>query len=175
MNEFLIYVMLLLSITGSVSLSILFLKGWRLNLSLLFFVLTGIFLIGYIYGLMGRPIPVNYATQFIFSNTDYKKLIWSGYVEGQAIYILIEDNRGQPLFVKLPWNANSAERLNELKKILEQGSGRGQGKEGLSSGDVTIDKPFSLETRPNDFKHELPPKTITQEKPLSNQNVIKLD
>lgn len=169
MSEYLVYILLLVSITISISFSILFLSGWKMKVSMGLFILNGLLLTGFIYNFLGNPLPANVITQHLFQVKD-AKIVWMGFVENKAIYLMLNVGKSEPVYVKLPWNKKNAERLQQLQR---EAGAKGEGGRPVG-GDITADMPLSLETRPNNFKHRMPPRGAEIEKPRQENEMLRI-
>ena len=121
------------------------------------------------YNIFGKPLVSNFLTKYMY-RIEKAEILWFSLNDNKNITLLISNGNKHPIYLIIPWDQKSAEKLQEIKRKQENGDyDTAEGTEGK----ITIKKPFSLETRDNDIQHETPPKTIEIPKiPQQKRNII---
>lgn len=164
MIVFLVYAALMIGFTVLTTLSIFYLSKFRNLLLIISYLLIGIGSVGGIYLLMGKPLPMNVVSRAMYLHIEQAEVIAFKLVENYAIYLLVVvPGQPDPILISLPWNKKTGQRIQDLgKRVFGEGN---QATDGQQDG-IIVDRPFnpSLEERPNDFNHGIPPQRTNPRK-----------
>ncbi len=124
MTEFIVYVFLILCFSISISFSVLYLKGWKMVISIVALLMFSFLSIIYNFYLLGKPNYTNFITKIIY---DFKEVdvLWSAVdKQNKIIHVMIlPNNSNSPIYFILPWNQQTAEKMEESNEKDRKGQG----------------------------------------------------
>lgn len=170
--DLIVYILLSVLIVVNFGLSIIYLNSWKRIISIISFLFAFIMSMFLIFSLLGNPVSINLITKTVYNQYSKVKIevAWFDISSKDNIKLLIK-LPSKYLFVTIPWNKETAEKLQEYSNEAAKNSAEGKKDK---TGKMVMEGAFSLETRENKFKHEKPPETHEITKPRQNGNVFNL-
>lgn len=136
--EIMMYGLMLISITSVVILSFWTRFRFRLPLLITSYVVASLMALFSVFALMGNAVPVNIVSFVLHSDVTQGKVLWYTYKENEYILVLLHtDVSPFPIYVRLPWVMETAEKLDEGARKKAKAE-----REGTGSGESTLLSPF---------------------------------
>lgn len=150
----------------------LFLTRFRFHILITTYTLLGCVLLAGIFLFLGNPTHNNIAVRTAYPNIKSGKLLFSHNDYGKGIYLLVDIGEAHPIYIQLPWNNKTAEKLEKMQRERSAKKAARMGE----VPDIMVKDPLGidLQDRIADFDMVDPPVLLQKPNP-SQQNILQLD
>lgn len=123
MNEIFIYGLVILSIFSFLATFCFYNYIYRNTILVISLLFLSIGVAGSLFTVIGKPVSVNIFTKYYYHELVKINVVWFDYKENEYILLLINhESLNMPLYVKIDWNKETAEKINEaMQKAKDNG------------------------------------------------------